>query len=44
MVTITIDDSKYEADEGMSVLQVAKANGIRIPTLCYHTSLIPSGS
>ena len=44
MVTITIDESKYEADEGMSVLQVAKANGIRIPTLCYHPSLSPSGS
>jgi len=44
MVTITIDDSQYEAEEGMSVLQVAKTNGIPIPTLCYHPSLSPSGS
>jgi len=44
MIKITIDDHEYETDEGMSVLQVARANGLRIPTLCYHPSLKPSGS
>ncbi|MGB5746834.1 MAG: 2Fe-2S iron-sulfur cluster-binding protein [Desulfobacterales bacterium] len=44
MPKITIDDHEYDAEDGMSVLQVAKANGIRIPTLCYHPSLSPSGS
>ena len=44
MPTITIDDQKYEAEEGMTVIQVAKANGFQIPTLCYHPSLKPSGS
>lgn len=44
MVTITIDENEYDAEEGMTVLQVAKANGLRIPTLCYHPSLRPSGS
>ena len=44
MVTITIDDREYQAEEGMSVLEVAKANDIPIPTLCYHPSLRPSGS
>lgn len=44
MPKITIDDREYEADEGMTVLQVAKSNGIQIPTLCYHPSLRPSGS
>ena len=44
MVTITIDDREYKAEEGMSVLEVAKANDIPIPTLCYHPSLRPSGS
>lgn len=44
MPKITIDDHEYEAEEGMTVLQVAKANGFQIPTLCYHPSLKPSGS
>ena len=44
MPKITIDDHKYEADEGLTVLQVARANGYQIPTLCYHPSLKPSGS
>ena len=44
MVTITIDEKKYDAEENMTVLQVARANGLRIPTLCYHPSLRPSGS
>ena len=44
MATITIDEKEYEAQEGMTVLQVARANGLRIPTLCYHPSLKPSGS
>ena len=44
MVKITIDEQEYEADEDMSVLEVARINGIPIPTLCYHPSLRPSGS
>jgi predicted molibdopterin-dependent oxidoreductase YjgC len=44
MPKITIDDHEYEAGEGMTVLQVARANGFKIPALCYHPSLKPSGS
>jgi predicted molibdopterin-dependent oxidoreductase YjgC len=44
MVTITIDEKEYDAEKDMTVLQVARANGLRIPTLCYHPSLRPSGS
>lgn len=44
MVKIKIDEKDCPAEEGMTVLQVARANGIRIPTLCYHPSLKPSGS
>ncbi len=44
MPRITIDDQQYEAEDGMTVLQVARANGFQIPTLCYHPSLRPSGS
>ncbi len=44
MVTITIDDRQYQAEEGSSVLEAARSNDLRIPTLCYHPSLRPSGS
>jgi len=44
MVTITIDDRQYQAEAGASVLEVARANNIPIPTLCYHPSLRPSGA
>jgi len=44
MVNITIDDQSYEVEEGVTVLQVLKDNGFKIPTLCYHPVLKPSGS
>ena len=44
MIKITIDDRDYEAEENMSVLEVARINQIPIPTLCFHPSLTPSGS
>lgn len=44
MVTITIDDRKLQAEEGKSVLEVARTLDIPLPTLCYHPSLRPSGS
>ncbi len=33
---ITINSNSYEATQGETVLDVAKRNGIYIPTLCYH--------
>lgn len=44
MVRVLIDDREFEAPQGSSILQVAKAQGIEIPTLCYHPALKPSGS
>jgi ferredoxin len=44
MPTITIDGKSYQADQGQTALEVARANRIRIPTLCYHPALKPSGS
>ncbi|WP_319521565.1 2Fe-2S iron-sulfur cluster-binding protein [uncultured Desulfosarcina sp.] len=44
MIAITIDGQVYEAEEGKTVLQAARANNISIPTLCYHPALQPSGS
>jgi predicted molibdopterin-dependent oxidoreductase YjgC len=43
-VNITIDGQKIEAGEGQTILQVARANGIAIPTLCYHRDLSPTGN
>jgi heterodisulfide reductase subunit A len=42
--TFTIDGKEYQADESKTVLEVARANGIEIPTLCYHKSLTPYGA
>ena len=39
IVTIYIDDKPYQAEEGQSVLQVALANKLDIPHLCYHEDL-----
>ncbi len=42
-VTITIDGLQIRAEEGMTVLQAALANGLYIPNLCNHPDLDPAG-
>lgn len=42
-VTITIDGIKITADEGITVLEAAQANGLYIPNLCNHPDLKPAG-
>lgn len=44
MIKVTIDDRVVEAEEGSTILDVAKKAGIYIPTLCYHEALSPIGS
>ena len=44
MIKIFIDEKKIEAKENQTVLQAAKENRIKIPHLCYHPALKPSGS
>ncbi|MBI5001421.1 MAG: (2Fe-2S)-binding protein [Euryarchaeota archaeon] len=44
MVTINIDGTNYEVDEGKTVLEAAKKKNIEIPTLCYHKALPPYGA
>ena len=44
MINLTIDNKKIEAEEGQTILEAARENGIVIPTLCAHESLEPSGS
>jgi bidirectional [NiFe] hydrogenase diaphorase subunit len=42
--TLTIDGKEVSAREGETILQVARENGIDIPTLCYLEGLEPIGA
>src|SRR5512133_1089166 len=44
MINLTIDNKKNEAEAGQTLLEVARENGIVIPTLCAHESLDATGS
>ncbi len=44
MATLIIDGQEVHAEEGQTVLEVARANGFEIPTLCYHPQLEPYGA
>jgi NADH dehydrogenase/NADH:ubiquinone oxidoreductase subunit G len=41
---IIIGGQKVEINEGDTVLQAAKKNGIHIPTLCYYEKIKPHGA
>ena len=41
MITLTIDGQEIQAQEGRTLLNVAREHGIPIPTLCYHEALEP---
>lgn len=43
MIDLTINGRQIKADEGTTVLEVARSEGIDIPTLCYHRALGPYG-
>jgi formate dehydrogenase alpha subunit len=43
-VNLKIAGKKIQATEGANLLQVALDNGIRIPFLCYHRKLTPTGA
>ena len=44
MVRAIINGMDVEAREGQKIIEVAKKNGIRIPTFCYHERLKAIGS
>jgi bidirectional [NiFe] hydrogenase diaphorase subunit len=44
MVTLSINGQEYEAESGITLLQLARQNGIEIPTFCDHQALIPFGA
>jgi len=43
-VTIKIDGKQIVAQKGQNLLQVARSNGINIPSLCFHHKLTPTGA
>ena len=42
-VNLYIDGRRIFADQGTTILEAARQNGIYIPTLCYHPRLEPLG-
>ena len=44
MLTLNIDGRELRAEKGQTILQVARENGIDIPTLCYHEAIEPYGA
>lgn len=43
MITISLNGRERQFEDGMTVLEAARSEGIEIPTLCYHESLGPYG-
>ncbi len=43
-INITINGQKFEAREGQTILQTARAAGIYVPVLCEHPALPPDGA
>ena len=43
-ITLTINGKNISCPSGTSILEAAKLNGIKIPTLCYHPDLEPFGA
>lgn len=44
MITLTINGMKVQAEDGASVLGIARANGVWIPSLCHNDSLADYGA
>jgi formate dehydrogenase alpha subunit len=43
-ITLTINGKNISARAGISLLDAATENGIKIPTLCHHRHLAPAGA
>lgn len=44
VVTLTVDDRAVSADEGQTILEVAREHGIAIPTLCHLDGVSDMGA
>ncbi|HDH01130.1 MAG TPA: 2Fe-2S iron-sulfur cluster binding domain-containing protein, partial [Nitrospirae bacterium] len=43
MIEITIDNKKMSVEKGVTILEAARQNGIKIPNLCFDKRLKPYG-
>lgn len=43
-INLTIDGRSVQAAPGQTILEAARENGIRIPTLCFHKEIEATGS
>jgi NADH-quinone oxidoreductase subunit G len=43
-ITVTIDGKAYKSTFGKTILEIARENGIYVPTMCYLTKVLPIGS
>ena len=43
-IRLSINGREIQTEEGKTILQAARDNGIHIPTLCFHENLLPIGS
>ncbi len=43
-ITLTIDDKQIETEQGKSLLEVCRENGVNIPTLCHLDGLTDVGA
>ena len=43
-ISVTINGTQVEAEEGQTILQACRVLGIEIPTLCYEPKLAPYGA
>lgn len=43
-ITLKIDGKEVKAEKGTTILEVARTNGVEIPTLCYNEQLKPYGA
>ena len=43
-ITLVIDGVECKGSQGDTILQVARANDVYIPTLCFMDGLTPIGS
>jgi len=43
-ITVSINGKDFEGKQGETILQLAKRNGIQIPTLCHHEDLCISAN
>ncbi len=43
-ITLTINDAPVTGQDGMTILEVARENGVDIPTMCYLKELSPIGA